>query len=135
MKWVIVDTNVIFSALLKKESKIKEVLSNTQYNFCAPNFLVVEIFKHHDKIIRRSKASEEEVTELLALILSKVKFINDELNERATFFKAYEFCKDVDEKDTPFIALTLQLSGTFWTGDLKLKKGLSGKGFDDFFKI
>jgi predicted nucleic acid-binding protein len=46
MKWVVVDTNIIFSALLKKETRIREILDESSIQFCAPNFLIVEIFKH-----------------------------------------------------------------------------------------
>jgi len=38
--------------------------------------------------------------------------------------------KDVAEFDTPFVAFALELDAPLWTGDKKLKKGLSEKGID-----
>lgn len=32
-----------------------------------------------------------------------------------------------------FVALTMELSGKLWTNDKELKKGLSERGFEDFF--
>jgi predicted nucleic acid-binding protein len=40
----------------------------------------------------------------------------------------------VDEKDSVFIALTLQLKARLWTGDIKLINGLTAKGFIDFYQ-
>ena len=44
--------------------------------------------------------------------------------------KAYEMCKDIDEADTPFVALALELDIPLWSGDKKLAKGLKDKKFD-----
>jgi predicted nucleic acid-binding protein len=33
-------------------------------------------------------------------------------------------------KDMYFVALTIEMDGILWTGDVKLKKGLTKKGFD-----
>src|SRR2546430_2169828 len=38
-----------------------------------------------------------------------------------TWVEAHRLCKDIDEKDTVYVALTLQLDGQFWTQDEKLK--------------
>ncbi len=45
--------------------------------------------------------------------------------------KAKELCEDVDIKDFPYIAVTLELNGLFWTNDKKLIKGLNNKGFSN----
>jgi predicted nucleic acid-binding protein len=42
---------------------------------------------------------------------------------------AYELCKDVDVKDTLFVAMSLEFDTWFWTGDKKLKAHLLSKGF------
>ena len=42
--------------------------------------------------------------------------------------------KEIDEDDTPFIALTLELNALFWTGDRRLKRNLKERGFALFLK-
>ena len=46
---------------------------------------------------------------------------------------AFKLCKDIDEDDIPFIALSLQLDALFWTGDKRLKESLLRQGFTSFF--
>ena len=48
--------------------------------------------------------------------------------------EARRLCRDVDLKDTPFVALALYLDGRLWTGDDVLKTSLKAKGFDRFFE-
>ncbi|PSQ84453.1 MAG: hypothetical protein BRD44_00900 [Bacteroidetes bacterium QS_7_67_15] len=45
-----------------------------------------------------------------------------------------ELCHDIDETDTPHVALVFELDGELWTGDKKLKEGLRENGFDRFFE-
>ena len=130
---VIVDTNILFAALRSKNSKLRETLVGIEHIFYTPNFLVVEIFKHKERIIKKAKTSEEEIYEFLNKVLQHIHFINEELITEENANIAYELCKDVDEKDTPFVALTLELSGKLWTQDKQLRKGLKAKGFDNFF--
>lgn len=49
--------------------------------------------------------------------------------------KAYEICKDIDEKDTPFVALSLELEIPLCTNDKKLYEKLKKKGFDNFVTV
>jgi predicted nucleic acid-binding protein len=49
-----------------------------------------------------------------------------------TWAEARRLCREIDPKDTPFIALTLHLDGRLWTDD-ELINGLRPKGFDRFF--
>ena len=133
MKPIIVDTNILFAAMRSANSRIREVLERPDLSFYAPNFLIVEIFKHKEKILYKSKAREEEVYEFLHQLLSKIQFINEEHLSLGNIIEAYRLCKDVDEKDTIFVALTLELEGELWTRDEALKVGLIKKGFNSFF--
>ncbi len=45
---VVVDTNLIFSALIPKASKIRDILFESNMTFFSPNFLIMEIYKHKD---------------------------------------------------------------------------------------
>lgn len=84
--------------------------------------------------MQKSKATEDEVYEILYKTLHKINFVNEETISLANFIEAYKLCVDVDEKDTPFVALTLELEAELWTKDDALKRGLIKKGFDSFFE-
>ena len=133
MKKVIVDTNILFSSLRSKNSKLRQVLEREDCRFYTPNFLMVEIFKHKERILQKSKATEDEVYEVLYKMLHKITFINEETISLGNFIEAYKLCGNIDEKDTPFVALTLEIEGEFWTKDDVLKRGLIKKGFNKFF--
>ena len=66
-------------------------------------------------------------------MLHKITFINEETISLENFIEAYKLCGNIDEKDTPFVALTLEIEGELWTNDVVLKRGLIKKGFDYFF--
>ena len=133
MRKVVVDTNILFSSLRAKNSGLRRVLEREDCRFYAPNFLMVEIFKHKERILQKSKATEDEVYEILYRTLHKITFINEETISLENFIEAYKLCGNIDEKDTPFIALTLEIEGELWTNDVVLKRGLIKKGFDYFF--
>jgi predicted nucleic acid-binding protein len=95
---------------------------------------MVEIFKHKERILQKSKITEEEVYELLYKTLHKINFVNEETISLGNFIEAYKLCGKVDEKDTPFVALTLELEAELWTKDDTLKRGLIKKGFNSFFE-
>jgi len=130
---VVVDTNLIFSALIPKASKIRELLFESKITFLAPNFLITEIYKHKEKLIKNSKLDESEFYLYFNGIIEKIQFVPIDFIRIESRQKAYDLCKDIDIKDTPFISLAVELNLAIWTGDKKLKDGLRLKGFDDFF--
>lgn len=132
-KSVVVDTNLIFSALIPKASKIREILLESNLTFYAPNFLIAEIYKHKEKLIKNSKFNETGFYIYFNGIIDKIQFVPIDFISIESKQKAYDLCKDIDAKDTPFIALAIDLNLPIWTGDKKLKDGLRLKGFDDFF--
>ena len=99
-----------------------------------PIFLVVEIFKHKERILKKSQTTEEEVLVFLEQILSQVRFEHDKVISTLNFMRAYRLVKDVDEKDMHFVALALEYDAELWTRDVLLKAELKRKGFNKFFK-
>lgn len=85
---------------------------------------MIEIFKHKERILKTSKSGETELLELLEILLHRIKFINEEFIPTGNIIHAYKLCRDVDEKDTIFVALTLELEGLLFTFDEEHKSGL-----------
>ncbi len=65
MTAIIVDTNIVFSALVNKNSKIATFLLNPNEALVMPKFGFVELFKHKEKICTISKHSHDEILEIL----------------------------------------------------------------------
>ncbi|MCD4665304.1 MAG: hypothetical protein K8R68_08525 [Bacteroidales bacterium] len=132
---VVVDSNMIFSALIPKASKIRDILMESDMTFYAPNFLITEIYTHKDKLIKNSKLTESEFYLYFTGIIERVKFVPIDFIGLDSRQKAYDLCKDIDIKDTPFIALAIDLGLQIWTGDKKLKDGLRSKGYKNFYDL
>ena len=136
MKRVVLDSNIIFAALRSADSATRRKLkSSSPFLFYSPNFLIGEIFKYRNHIFKHAKATEPEVLEFLNQVLEKVHFVNEQVISLENYFEAYHLCKDVDPKDTPFVALAIELDAELWTRDEALKQGLRLKGFTRFFDV
>lgn len=130
---VVVDTNLIFSALIPKASKIREILFESNMTLYSPNFLITEIYKHKDKLLKSSKLTDSEFYLYFNGIIERIKFIPTDFIGKDSRQKAYDLCKDIDIKDMPFVALAIELGIPIWTGDKKLKDGLRLKGYQEFY--
>ena len=132
---IVVDSNIIFSSLLKNGEAFRDIFFSDSYKLYSCNFAIIEIFKYKEKILKYSKIDEPELLDRLYKVLKNVTFINEKFISDVCIEKAYDLCSDIDEKDTLFIALTIELDSVFWTGDKKLINGLKKKGFDRFFQM
>jgi len=133
MSVIVVDTNLIFSALVNKNSKIATFLLQPNQTLVMPKFGFVELFKHKEKICKVSKHSPDEILEILYELIRHIDFFNEDTLSVNALQSAWELVKDIDPKDMLFVALTLEMNGLLWTGDVKLRKGLENKGFDLLF--
>ena len=134
MNLVVIDTNILFSALRAKDSLTrKRLLTSPENIFYTPNFLITELFAHRDRILKKSNAREEEVYEFLSKVLHKIHFVNEEAISIGNYIQAYRLCQEVDESDSPFVALALELDAQLWTRDQPLMNTLIRKGFNNFF--
>ena len=134
-KPIIVDTNILFSALLRENSRFSELLLTSEYTFFVCELVFVELFKRKEKIIQLSHLTEEEIIQIYYILLKRLHLYKEDLISLEYRRLAYELCQGVDVSDTPHVALTLQLDGLLWTGDKKLKLGLKNKGFEQFFEL
>ena len=130
---VVVDTNIVFSAIHSPNSSVRQRLLTLPNRFVTRNFLFVEIFRHKERIFKNSKATEEEIYDYLEKVLSRINFFNESLISVENYFRAYHLCREVDIKDIAFVALALELDAPLWTRDNVLKDGLKLKGFSSFF--
>ena len=64
---VIVDTNIIFSALLREDNRYaRAIIKNEEaHDYYAVYFTIVELFKHKERIKEFSNLSEEDILEIL----------------------------------------------------------------------
>ena len=130
---IIVDTNIVFSAILNSSSRIGKILLNSKehFQFFTCNYLRVEIQRHRNKLLKITKLSEAQLTELEELITQKITFIDERLIPQDILIKTEAQLKTIDTDDTVFVALTKHLEGKLWTGDMQLYNGLKAKRFKD----
>ena len=127
---LVVDTNVIFSALLKKDSKELDIILREDVEAFVPKFLIIEIFKHKERLIKISKLSEDEVLESLYLILKYCIVFNDEDIPEEILSQSLQYVMEIDPKDVVFVASAITLNARLWSGDTKLIKGLREKNIN-----
>lgn len=129
---VVVDANILFSALLRPGNKFIATLTGGK-RFYVSETVLAEIFRHKEKIVSTTHLNQDELAGAYHAILVLVEIFREGLIPAACWEQASELCRGVDLKDTPPVALTLALDGLLWTGDKALKAGLMAKGFDRFF--
>jgi predicted nucleic acid-binding protein len=129
---IVIDTNIIVSALISNNQKILRKIFDINFQFVSPKFVIVELFKHSPKIQTATKLSNDEVLELLSTVINRIKFYDESLISIGSWTQAYKLCRKIDLKDTPYVALALELNSNLWTKDDVLKRGLKKKGFNKF---
>jgi len=129
---IVVDTNIVFSGILNTNSKIGDILLNSHkcFEFFSPDFLREEIERHKHKLITLSKLSSEQINEAFYFITNSITFISEEQIPSEIWMAAADLVKNIDINDIVFVALADYLDAVLWTGDKKLLKGLTTKGFD-----
>jgi predicted nucleic acid-binding protein len=128
---IIVDSNIVFSAILNTRSNIGQLLTigSKHFDFYTIDLLKSEIFNHKAKIQKTTGFSDKKFEEIYDLITSKIRFVDDILISDNSIKNAYKLTQDIDEEDTLFVALTNHLKSKLWTGDKLLENGLRKKGY------
>lgn len=132
---IVIDTNIIFSALFNSSSTIGDLIFNSDsiFEFYSCSYMRFEIDKHWVKLKQISKLKESQLQEARFELFKKINFINEELIPEKLWLTAEALVKDIDIDDTDFIALTKFIKGYLWTGDKQLYNGLKDKNFKKIF--
>jgi len=131
---VVVDTNIVFSAILNTDSAIAKILlkQKSKLNFYSVDFLFSEIEEHHEKLRKISGYSNFDLNKVIRLITTKIRFIDTNLIPNKILLESLYLTEDVDIDDTEFVALTNHIFGKLWSGDKVLQSGLIAKGWNKF---
>ena len=138
MKEIIVDTNIIFSSLIRSRriQRIITELYRKGYTIHTARELIEELKKHKEKILQYTplpgRLLETIIEELLPRILTLhyTDTIPNQIKE-----KAKELVRDVDPDDWPFVALAIHLGIPLWTGDKDLLVLSVRTGFEHFVAV
>lgn len=131
---IIIDANIVFSAILNTNGKIGSLLINSQgrFTFIAPDFLRVEIRKHYPKLIKISGLTKEQITEADFRVCKQINFISEEQIKAAHWIVAEKLVADIDPKDVHYVAYAKHFKCKIWSGDKVLMRGLEKKEFHNF---
>ena len=119
---VVVDTNIVFSAILSTETKIGDLLMNSDdaFDLFSGYYLQHEIHKHRNRLMEISGMTDDELEVSKNHIFSRLSFISEEQIPYDFWHEALPLVRDVDMNDIAFVALNNFLKATLWTGDKRL---------------
>lgn len=134
MNKIVVDTNIVFSAMLNTNSLISNIIlqPKSKLKFYSTSKLLEEIDRHSDKLKSLSGYTDSEMKKISSLFINRIRFVNIRLIPKNIYVKTLLLTKEVDIDDTEFVALTDFIGGKLWSGDKKLKRGLIKKGWNKF---
>ena len=115
---LVVDANILFSALLK-DSKTASLLFNENLKLYTAEFIIDEFLKYQEEIQRRMSRSEKEYIQILHVLQEIITII-----PREEYSQFMDRAKEIspDEKDTLYFALALKLHCAIWSNDKQLKR-------------
>lgn len=111
---LIIDANILFSALLK-DGGTRKLWFNPDFELIAPAQLVVEFSKYRSELRSRFDGSDEEFDDWLNRMLSQVRFVSNE--ELVPFLPAAESLI-TDSKDWLYLACALKEDAIIWSQDV-----------------
>ena len=115
---IVVDANIIFSALIK-DSFSCYLLFDEQFRLFAPEYIFIELEKHKEELLEKTERTEEEFFQSLDILKRKIIVIP--LEELVNYIEDAEKITP-DPDDMAYIALALKLKCAVWSNDKKLKE-------------
>lgn len=105
---LVLDTNIIFSALINKSSMIRDILLSDKITFFLPEKVIDEIIKHKELLCKKTGLSQKEVFFTLFYLLSRVRIMEKDAFSN-NLEKARKIMEKIDIHDSEFLALALSV--------------------------
>jgi predicted nucleic acid-binding protein len=124
----VLDANVLFGAFISGKDVYRLLFSG--HTIYLPDYAFAEIEKYKSRILKKTKLSEHDFQGFVLTLLGDVTVVPSLVLSPASLRQAYEFCKDLDEKDTVYVATAIELKAVLVTSDKTLHDGLKERDFD-----
>jgi len=116
---LVVDANVLFSALIK-DGATRKLFFDDRLQLCTPEYIFQEIFDHVEELEKKTHSKQKKINRVIQQLLtgSDIRIIS--LLE----IKAYrEQAKQIspDPKDVPYFATALKMNCAIWSNDKELQ--------------
>jgi predicted nucleic acid-binding protein len=116
---LVIDTNIIIAALLKKGTTRNLVFSSL-LSLYAPEHITREIAKYKHELMEKAGMDSDSFDAALSIVLSQISIIPRSAFSRR-LEEAVRICSQHPE-DTPFVALAVHLNIPVWTHDKAFSK-------------
>jgi len=113
---LVIDTNIIFSALIK-DSITRRILLTSKFDFFIPEYVFIETHNHSQEIMRKSGYDQDDFNTMVDTLMTNINVVPTD-DFKSYIPKAFNIMKDIDENDTSFLALALMINGDgIWSND------------------
>ena len=118
---VILDVNVILSALIR-DSTTRKIILNSEFDFYFPEPSLHKIRKYKDYTLEKSGLTGEEYNKIMATLFKYIKLVPTEEIEK-NWDEAKKIMEHIDPEDVVFIATALSMEDSvIWSDDRHFEK-------------
>lgn len=124
---VVLDTNILISSLLKN-GLTRDLILLSPFGMHTVEFSKIEIEKHKEELLLKSKLDEKSFDYLRDFIFRKIDFatVDDIIPFKD---RAIEIMREIDVDDSLFLALAMSLNCPIWSNDEHFKRQSLVKAF------
>ena len=117
---LVVDVNVIFSALIKRGNSFIVFEKNRLFKkmeFIAPEFMFSELDSKMERLVKETNLTKNELDEAILFIKKQIT-----IAPTSEFIDKLAEATELNFKDSPYLALALKFECPIFSGDKRLKE-------------
>ncbi|MBD2756410.1 PIN domain-containing protein [Spirosoma validum] len=124
---------MLFSFLISgRDTHLKFLADNRIFT---TDFVFEELQLHQEVISQRTKLLPDKFQQFVLTVFERVTVVPNLLTSTQSYYQAFMLCRDIDPKDTDYVALSIQLDIPLLTRDKPLADGLRTKSFKNIITL